>query len=156
MNFDKQSSSSGEDKFWSMIYVNGTKSMELFVNGDAVSDSELHSFVSVEGLSFVIFKYASFKNIMTTNFCSGDQYENDVGLINANQIDLFNVMECSFENITLNSYRHIIRGDNILNHMILNSNASDITLADKSRVIYMTDFEELVVEGISVQSVQYS
>jgi len=140
-----------------MIYVFGTKSMELFVAEDEIKDSDMHSFASVSGLSFVIFKYTKFENIITTDLCSSqDDYDSDLGLINANSIDLFNIMECSFENITLDSQRHIIKGDKIMNHMMMNGNMTDIVLSDKARVIYMTDFEEVVIEGMIIDSVSYS
>ena len=65
-------------------------------------------------------------------------------------------MESSFDNVTLDTKRHIIKGEDILNHMILNGNLTDVVLADKARVLFMTDFEEIVIEGITIESVSYS
>lgn len=130
--------------------------MELFVNADEITDSEIHNFAAVSGLSFVIFKYTKFNNIITPDICSSNSYDNDTGLICADDIDLFNIMESSFENVTLDAMRHVISSNNILNHMILNGNFTDIILADKARVIYMTDFEEMILEGTTFESVSYS
>lgn len=51
------------EEFMSMINYEAGKSMELFVSGDRIADSEMHHFAKVNGTEFVIFKYVSFKNI---------------------------------------------------------------------------------------------
>jgi len=114
--------------------------MELFVTEDEVRDSEMHNFASLSGLSFVIFKHNIFENIITNDICDEVEYETEVGLIDAQSIDLFNVMECSFKNITLASKRHIIRANDIMNHMALQNTISDIVLADKARMVHFIDF----------------
>ena len=75
--------------------------MELFISGDSVLDSEMHSFAKVNGTQFVIFKYVTFKNINTPQLCGQNSYDSDFGLIDIDFAELFNIMESNFENITL-------------------------------------------------------
>lgn len=140
----------------SMIRYEAGKSMELFVSGDSIINSEMHHFAKVNGTEFVIFKQVTFKNINTPQLCDENSYESDLGLIDAENVDLFNIMESSFENITLDQSHSIIRGDGLLNHMLYGSNISDITLADKARVLNYKDFEELFIEANLIEKVKYS
>jgi hypothetical protein len=145
-----------EEEIASMINYQAGKSMELFVSGDKVSDSELHSFAKINGTQFVIFKHVSFKNINTPELCERNEYEDEYGLIDAENVELFNIMESEFNNITLDQNHSIVRGDGIVNHMFYASNVSDITLADKARVLNYKDFEELFIEANVIQKVKYS
>jgi hypothetical protein len=61
-----------------MIEVNGTKSMEFFSSNEEVTNSELHTFASVSGLQFAIFKYDTFENIENPGICERTE-DNDSG-----------------------------------------------------------------------------
>lgn len=139
-----------------MINYEAGKSMELFVSGDQIEDSEMHSFARVNGSEFVIFKQVSFKNINTPELCEQNEYDEEYGLIDAQNVDLFNIMESEFNNLTLDASHSIVRGDGILNHMFYGSNVSDITLANMARVLNYKDFEELFIEANTIEDVKYS
>ena len=88
--------------------------------------------------------------------CAQNEYDDIMGILDVTEAELFNIMESQFHNITLDQSHSVVRGDDILNHMFFASNVTDITLADKARVLSYNDVVELFIEAGIVDGVKYS